>query len=192
MEYIQTLHGHIKKSLMDKLSKVDLIVFDVDGTLTDGGIYFDNNGTELKRFYAQDGLGIALLSKFNITSAIITGRQSKLVERRAQELKISYVKQGCSSKDQALQEIKQQAQLQNLCLCMGDDLNDLPMFELADIKVSPQDANAYIKSISDLVLNSKAGYGAAREICDLILIAKGYMTQNGNLTNINHFKINRQ
>ncbi len=192
MEYTQTLHGHILSSKLNLLKDIELVVFDVDGTLTDGGIYLDNSGLEFKRFYAKDGLGIGLLSHFNIATAIITGRHSKLVERRAQELDIKYVMQGISQKDIALKEIKQKINLQGKCLCVGDDLNDLPMLEKADVKAAPQDANTYVKSICDIVLNAKAGHGAVRELCDLILIAKGNMTLEGALLNTDKYKCSRQ
>ena len=120
---------------------IKLIVLDVDGTLTDGKITYDNEGNELKSFNVKDGLGIAAWIKLGKKAAIITGRKSQIVENRAKELGITYIKQGISNKANALYEILDQSQIHiDEVAIIGDDLNDLSMFKIAKYTFAPKDS----------------------------------------------------
>lgn len=175
-----THYQTLSPQLVDKLNNIQLVVFDVDGTLSDGGIFLDRQENELKKFNCKDGMGISLLIKANIKVALLTGRNSPLTARRAKELGINYVIQGKMDKEEALLELMQELNISkdNLAV-MGDDVNDLPLFNNASVSVAPVDAYHYMKSIATLVLTNHGGQGAAREFCDLILMAQGKMRPDG-------------
>jgi 3-deoxy-D-manno-octulosonate 8-phosphate phosphatase (KDO 8-P phosphatase) len=150
---------------------IELIVFDVDGTLTDGKIVYTNSGDELKNFDVKDGLAIATWTKkFGKKAAIITGRRSSLVERRAKELGITHLVQGVDNKDEILDQILQSEglTLKNVA-AIGDDLNDLSMLKNAGLSFCVADAVDPVKNIVDVVCRSKGGQGAAREAIEHIL-----------------------
>ena len=177
---ITTCWGEQSSALMDRLSRLRLVVFDVDGTLTDGGIYLDNKDGEMKRFMTRDGLGIAQLQCHGVRCAIITGRNAPVVSRRMQELKVDLVLQGVADKSAALSGLMEKLGCKTEeVAAMGDDLNDLPMFERAGLCACPADAHPYICNICDVVLTQKGGHGAAREFADLILIAQGKLNLQG-------------
>ena len=140
--------------------KIKLIVLDVDGTLTDGGVYYDSNGNEFKRFDVKDGLGIRVAQKAGLEFAIITGRESHMVERRTSELGkypalLNLAKElGCT-----LEEIAY----------IGDDLNDLQCMESVGFAACPADAAKQIKSTAHYVSIYKGGYGAVRDILEHLI-----------------------
>ncbi|EES89046.1 KdsC family phosphatase [Helicobacter canadensis] len=149
---------------------IKLIVLDVDGTLTDGKITYDNEGNELKSFNVKDGLGIAAWIKLGKQVAIITGRKSQIVENRAKELGITHIKQGISNKAKALYEILEQSQIQiNEVAIIGDDLNDLSMFKIAKHTFAPKDSAKEIQKIAHTTLSKKGGKGAVREMIDILI-----------------------
>ncbi len=149
---------------------IKLIVLDVDGTLTDGKITYDNEGNEMKSFDVKDGLGIAAWIKLGRQVAILTGRKSQIVENRAKELGITYIKQGVTNKAQALEEILAQSQISiNEVAIIGDDLNDLPMFRIACHTFAPKDSAKEIRKIAHKVLSKKGGKGAVREMIDWLI-----------------------
>ncbi|MBX7490588.1 KdsC family phosphatase [Helicobacter turcicus] len=149
---------------------IKLIVLDVDGTLSDGNIIYSDNGAEIKAFNVKDGLGIATWIKLGRQVAIITGRKSKLVENRARELNITYIKQGIKDKAQALKEILTEA---NIALSevaiIGDDLNDLSMLRLVKHSYAPKDAAKIVKQNVRKVLKQKGGKGAVRAMIDVLI-----------------------
>lgn len=157
----------------EKAEKIKLIILDVDGTLTDGKIYIDNNGIEGKAFNVKDGFAIAQAIKFGIKFAIITGRSSKLVEKRAQELKIEDIYQGVNNK---LEKLDQLCKKYNLnygeIAYMGDDINDLPVLKRAGLKAVPNDAVREVKEIADFISCFSGGKGAVRELIEYILRKK--------------------
>ena len=150
---------------------IELIVLDVDGTLTDGKIIYTQNGDEVKSFCVKDGLAIASWIKLGKQVAIITGRNSKIVERRAKELGIRYFFQGIHNKQEVLEEL-----LENLNLTMhnvasiGDDLNDYKMLKASKLAFVPADASSYVKEIADVVLSKNGGYGAVREMIEQLIV----------------------
>lgn len=146
------------------------IVLDVDGCLTDGSIIFDSSGVETKAFNVKDGLAIATWIRMGRQVAIITGRESEIVKRRAEELKISHLRQGCKNKAAELQKIMAAESLQpDQIAVMGDDLNDRGMLELAGWSFAPQDASSHIIAQVDEHLSSAGGRGAVREMIERIL-----------------------
>lgn len=156
------------------LQRVKMLAMDIDGTLTDGGIYIGNQGEIFKKFDAQDGMGLNLLRKSGIILAIITGRSSDIVAERARELKITEVMQGISRKDETIQQLAKKHGLQKEeILYIGDDLNDLPAFAAAGITACPSTATAYMKERADVLLTQAGGQGAIRELAELILKSKG-------------------
>ncbi len=149
---------------------IELIVLDVDGTLTDGKIFYTDKGEEIKAFNIKDGLMVASWNRLGKKSAIITGRNSKIVERRAKELGITYVIQGERNKAKALKEILQKENLTfSQIAIIGDDLNDLSMMKLVNKTFAPVDANPYIYDYVSNPLTKKGGDGAVAEMVEIIL-----------------------
>lgn len=168
-----TCYGPVPEVIFERLSKIRLIAFDVDGTLTDGGIYLDPTVGEYKKFNPKDGLGMAHAVKVGLKMAIITGRNSPLTVRRMGELGINLILQGQSDKEQALNSLlTQEGVSREEAAVLGDDLNDVPLFKAAGFKVCPHDAHPYMRQIADLVLSRDGGRGAARELIDLILMSQ--------------------
>ncbi len=156
---------------------IELIVLDVDGTLTDGKIIYTSNGDELKQFQeskafdVKDGLAIASWTKkFNKKVAIITGRNSKLVEQRAKELGITHLFQGVDNKDEILENILKEEKISwEQVAAIGDDLNDYKMLNKAGLSFAVNDAVDDIKSLVDIVCSKNGGCGAVREMIEYIL-----------------------
>ncbi len=166
--------ARIPATVRDRAAALRLMVFDVDGVLTDGSLWYGEHGEVAKRFNALDGHGLRLLGKSGVTVALMTGRQGPIVDRRAAELGIPHVMQGVHDKGAALAEL---AQRLNVLLehtgYMGDDLIDLPAMQRAGFAASVPDAPAYIAQAAHWVASRPGGSGAARECCDLILAAQG-------------------
>jgi 3-deoxy-D-manno-octulosonate 8-phosphate phosphatase (KDO 8-P phosphatase) len=163
------------KNQINKLAqKIRLVIFDVDGVLTDGGIILDNEGNEFKVFHVRDGHGIKMLLKAGIKVAIITGRQSKVVQIRAKELGITEVYQKCHNKTDAYERIKKKFSLKDEEIAfIGDDIVDLPLMKRAGISFAVADSADEVKSHATSVTKNRGGRCAAREVTDLILKANG-------------------
>jgi 3-deoxy-D-manno-octulosonate 8-phosphate phosphatase (KDO 8-P phosphatase) len=158
----------------NRAAVVRLLALDVDGVLTDGLIYYGNSGDELKAFNIKDGLGIKLLQKTGVKVAIITGRRSELVARRARELGIEEVVQGREDKRQALLELCQRHGMDmSECAYMGDDLPDLGAILAAGLGMTVADASSAVREAADWCSHYNGGCGAVREACEFILSAKG-------------------
>ena len=156
--------------------QLKLLVMDVDGVLSDGQIYFANSGEEIKAFNTQDGLGIKLLQKQGIESAIITGRQSEIVANRAENLGIDHVIQGCDTKLQALNTLKSSLGLEyHEIAYIGDDLPDLPAIRAVGLGMTVNNANPHIKDHATWCSTHAGGHGAVREACDFILEQRGVL-----------------
>lgn len=157
-----------------------LLVMDVDGTLTDGKIYITEKGEAFKAFDVKDGYGIKnILHNIGMKSAIITGRISEIVERRAQELEVDWVYQGVSDKRECLQNLMDKHRYtKEEVIYVGDDLNDLECMQMAGYSCCPADAHERIKEIADYVAGKCGGAGAVREVIDM-LNAKEYREQGG-------------
>ncbi len=149
---------------------IKLIVLDVDGCLTDGSVIYTANGDEIKAFNVKDGLAIASWIKMGKKAAIITGRVSSIVTRRAKELQINHLYQHVKDKKAKLEEIiKKEAISYEEVAVIGDDLNDYAMLKEAGISFTPSDGSAYIKNIVNVVLSKKGGEGAVREMIEYII-----------------------
>ena len=153
---------------------IKLLVFDVDGCLTDGSIIYGSNKDEYKAFNVKDGLAIASWSRLGFKSAIITGRNSKVVERRANELGITHLHQGIKDKKTLLEEILKEENLtwENVA-AIGDDLNDIGMLKSVGWSFTPNDGVSLIQKSVKTVLKTDGGRGAVREMIDMIVEDEG-------------------
>lgn len=155
---------------------VRLLLLDVDGVLSDGGIVYDSEGRELKRFHIHDGLGIKLLQQHGIQVGIITGRISPMVERRARELSIELLVQGREDKAAAMQEVVSHLSLTgDVVAYMGDDLPDLAAIAQAGLGIAPANAVSVVRQRAHLVTSATGGNGAVREAAEFILDAQGLL-----------------
>lgn len=148
--------------------------FDVDGVLTDGGLYFSENGEALKRFSTLDGHGLKLLAMAGITPAVITGRDSRPLRLRLEALGVRHVRYGTENKKPAAQSILDELQLGwEQAATMGDDWPDLPVMQACALACAPPGAHAQARDLAHHITSAPAGFGAAREFCDLLLVASG-------------------
>ncbi len=161
---------------LEKARRVRLLVLDVDGVLSDGRLYYGNTGEELKAFYTPDGLGIKLLQAAGIEVAIITGRSSSIVERRAGELGIERIVQGRDDKLDALMEILAGTQLSlEQVAYMGDDLPDLGAIQAVGLGMTVASGDDFVASQADWRSQRAGGLGAVREACEFILDAQNLL-----------------
>lgn len=149
---------------------IKLLVLDVDGTLTNGKITYTNSGEELKSFDVSDGLAIATWTKtFGKKVAIITGRDSKIVQKRADDLNIQYVYQGIKNKREVLEKILEKEKISwSEVAAIGDDLNDYSMLKKAGLSFTPANGSAYIKEFVNVICQNSGGSGAVREMIEYI------------------------
>ena len=151
------------------MKDIKLLILDIDGTLTDGKIYIDNNGNEMKSFNVKDGLAISKLIKYGLECAIITGRKSNIVEYRSKELGIKYVYQKVTNKLDTIEMILKDLKISfNNCAYIGDDINDLEAIKNVRFSACPSDAVYEVKENCDFVSKFKGGEGAVREIIEYI------------------------
>ncbi|SMG66479.1 3-deoxy-D-manno-octulosonate 8-phosphate phosphatase, YrbI family [methanotrophic bacterial endosymbiont of Bathymodiolus sp.] len=163
---------------IEKAKNIKLLILDVDGVLTDGKLFFDEQGKEYKSFNAQDGLGIKLLQKAGIQVAVISGRASKPVALRMEMLGIELVYLGQADKGQAFKEIIAKVGCRpDQAAHVGDDLMDLPVLLQVGMAIAVQDASEYILPYVDWQTRLAGGQGAVREVCDFILQAQGKMDE---------------
>lgn len=159
---------------MERARKVKLLVLDVDGVLTDGGLYYGPEGEALKRFDVKDGHGIVLCRDTGLPSAILTARSSRAVEVRAGELRIPFVLQGQRDKKAGLEKLLGLCELAPEALAyIGDDVNDLPVLTRVGFAAAPADARPEVKEHVHYVCENRGGHGAVRELCELLLRAQG-------------------
>ncbi len=160
----------MSKKIQEKLSRIKLVAFDVDGVLTNGEIIYTDKGEEIKIFNAKDGQGMSLLRKEGLLTAIITARTSFIVEKRGKDLDIPIVYQGSKNKINSLDEILEKHNLDySEVAYVGDDIPDICVLEKAGAAFCPADAIEEVKEICDFVSSKEGGKGAVREICNLIL-----------------------
>ena len=161
------------KGIWQRAAGIKLLVLDVDGVLTDGRLLFDAEGREQKVFHARDGYGIRALMRSDIEVAIISGRKSRPVEARMQELDVRYVYLGQSDKIATLNKLAEQLgiTLQQIAY-VGDDMPDLECMQAVGMSIAVHDAHQTIRKISDWRTSLPGGRGAVREVCDLIMDAQ--------------------
>ena len=161
------------ESLTASLQKIKLLALDVDGVLTDGSIYISPAGEVFKGFNAKDGMGISCALRSGLQIAVITGRQSPIVERRCEELGITLLQQGVKDKRLALQQMAQKLGLvREEIAYMGDDLNDIPAFKASGLNLVPADAAIEVMAVADIITKASGGRGAVREAISMILAAQ--------------------
>ena len=160
----------LSRKILDKLAEIKLLSLDVDGVLTDGGIYYTDTGDSFRKFNAKDGMGITHLQKTGISVAIISMGMPGAIDHRAKRLGIRYVYTDVADKSASMRVI-----ITNLGINMsevahiGDDINDLPLFGVAGLSIAVADAMDEVKNMADIVTTKNGGAGAVREIADLIL-----------------------
>jgi 3-deoxy-D-manno-octulosonate 8-phosphate phosphatase (KDO 8-P phosphatase) len=164
-------------TLIERAVDIRLLVLDVDGILTDGRLYFTARGEEMKCFHVRDGAGIVHLLRAGLQVGVISGRDSKAVERRMTELGVTWIRQRVEDKYSALRELLDILGLTTQQVaCMGDDSADVPLLEVARLAISVPDAHPSAKSRAHFITQALGGQGAVREACDLILEGQSRVT----------------
>lgn len=170
--------SELDQKLLQRASAIRLAIFDVDGVLTDGRLYFMPDGTEFKSFNTLDGHGIKMLMASGVEVAIISGRQSPLVERRAANLGIRHLIQGREDKLNALNELLESIPVElSQIAFLGDDLPDLPVMRRVGLGVAVASADSFVRQHAHGITLASGGAGAAREFCELIMTAQGTLEQ---------------
>lgn len=163
-------------TIINLAKNIKLIIFDIDGVLTNGALFFDNQGQEYKAFNSQDGHGLRMLLECGLQAAIITGRKSKLVDHRMHELGIEIVFQGYRDKRPAFEKLLKQTGLKAEQIAyMGDDVVDLPIMTQVGMAIAVKDAHPFVIQHADYVTSKIGGNGAAREAIETILQAQGLL-----------------
>lgn len=158
----------------ERLAGIRLLVFDVDGVLTDGSVLYDRSGGELRRFDVHDGLGIVAVRTAGVAVAWLSGREHAAVERRAAELGVDFLIQGAADKASALSRLIQRAGVVEAEVAyVADDWNDIPAMRIAGVRFAVADAAEEVRQMADYVSAAPGGRGAARDICMRILAARG-------------------
>ncbi len=166
------------QEILEKARPVRLIIFDVDGVLTDGNLYLGNSGEELKAFNIKDGLGIKLLMQSGVEVGVITGRSSELVAQRMQSLGVKHIYQGQHEKLPAYQELVAKLGLEpEQVAYVGDDLIDLPLMRRVGFAVAVEDAHPLVKQHAHWQTPAAGGKGAVREVCELLMKAQGTLDE---------------
>lgn len=161
--------------LLLRAQDVRVAFFDVDGVLTDGGLYFSEHGEALKRFHTLDGHGLKLLQRAGITPAVVTGRDSPALRLRLQALGVTHVRYGTEDKRPAAEAILDELGLNwSQAAAIGDDWPDLPVLRRCAFAAAPPGAQAEVLAMAHHVTRAPGGLGAAREFCDLLLVASGH------------------
>lgn len=178
MSMLNTLYAPIEQSLFERFKQIKLLVCDIDGVFSDGRLYLGNAGEELKAFHTKDGYGVKAILKAGIDVAVITGRRSQIVEQRMTALGVPHIIQGQEDKASTIQQLIQDLALeQTQVASMGDDMPDLGMFQYSALKISVADGHPYVKQQANYITQTKGGFGAVREVCDLLLQAHGTLEQ---------------
>lgn len=163
---------------LDKLGDIRLVAFDVDGVFTDGRFYLSDDGVETKAFHTQDGFGVRQLLTSGVEVAVISGRPSGAVEKRMAELQVPHVVLGCKDKVAAMDELATKLGLDmGACAYVGDDLPDLPLLEHVGFSVAVANAVPALRERCDYVTVKSGGFGAVREVCDLITSMRSSATR---------------
>lgn len=160
----------MKKSLFTKCSRIKLVLTDVDGVLTDGGMYYTVDGDIMKKFHVRDGMGVTLLRKNNIDTIIVTKEKTKMVKQWARKMKVKKLYDGIIQKEAILDKICKEYNISPQEIAyIADDVNDLELLKKVGFAVTPNDGIKQAKKICDYVCKSRSGEGAFRELVDLIL-----------------------
>ena len=171
----------IAEDILEKARPIRALLFDVDGVLTDGGIIYDNDRQELKRFNVKDGQIIKYLKKYGIITGVITGRYSEVVRSRCEELGIDLHHHGINDKRAVFEQIMHERGLRaDEIAYIGDDINDLSVLVRCGLSATPADGHWAVQQKVDMVLEKKGGEGALRELADVLLLAGGHYEEITN------------
>ncbi len=158
----------------EKIKKIKLLVMDVDGTLTDGKVYYSKNGEELKAFSIIDGMGIEIFHNLGYRTAILTSETSQIVTARSMKLKIDNVILGSKDKKKDLENLAKELELDlSEIAYIGDDINDVPAMKIVGFSACPANSLKYVKNFVDYICENSGGNGAVREVIELILEKQG-------------------
>ena len=159
--------------LLKKCIDIKILLTDVDGVLTDGGMYYSTHGDVMKKFNSKDGMGINILRKKNISTIIVTKEKTDIVKKWAKKMNVKKVYDGVLKKELILEKICKSFKISEKEIAfVGDDVNDLELMKKVGFSVTPKDGNNAVKKIADYITKAKGGHGAVREITDLIIKAK--------------------
>jgi 3-deoxy-D-manno-octulosonate 8-phosphate phosphatase (KDO 8-P phosphatase) len=162
------------RDILEKAARIRLVIFDVDGVLTDGSLYLGDDGQEYKAFHSRDGHGMVTLQETGVTIGIITGRTSEVVRLRMASLGIRHVYQGQRDKRAAYDQLKQDLGLADDQIAfVGDDIVDLPVMRHVGLAIAVQDAHPVVKQHAHWQTAAAGGRGAARDVCELLMEAQG-------------------
>lgn len=176
MSCVETLYGEISSSLLGTFGQIKLLVCDVDGVFSDGRIYMGNDGAELKAFNTLDGYGVKAIMKVGIEVAVITGRSSQIVQNRMSALGIKHIIQGQEGKQEAIKSLQSQLNISpSKTASMGDDMPDVGMFQESELPIAVSNAHPFVKQQAKYITTQQGGFGAVREVCDLLLQAQGQL-----------------
>lgn len=164
----------VSEKIADKAVKIELLLTDCDGVLTDGGVYYSAQGEEMKRFSLRDGMGVERLRKLaGVDTGIITGENSPIVLQRVEKLKIKVYHPGANNKLEVLKDILHLKKLRaEQVAYIGDDSNDLEIIEKVGLSACPADAMPFVQKVVDIVVENKGGHGAFRDFAEIIINAK--------------------
>jgi len=166
------------KDILERASRIKLLIFDVDGVLTDGSLFLGDDGQEYKAFHSQDGHGIKMLQRHGVRCAIITGRTSKVVEHRMRNLGIDLIYQGQENKLKGFADLLQRVELDpEQVAYVGDDVVDLPVMRKVGLAIAVQDAHPWVLKHAHWQTPRCGGRGAARDVCEMLLEAHGVLRQ---------------
>jgi 3-deoxy-D-manno-octulosonate 8-phosphate phosphatase (KDO 8-P phosphatase) len=162
------------QNIIDKAKNIRLVIFDVDGVLTDGGLILGENGNEYKIFHVRDGQGLVMLRDSGCHVGVITARSSKIVSERMKTLGIEYVYQGQNDKGKAVEELMEKLEVtSDQTAFVGDDFIDFPAMRCAGLSIAVADAHPLVIEHADWTTTAMGGQGAAREVCEFIMQAQG-------------------
>ena len=163
----------MNKKLKEKIKKIKLIATDVDGVLTDGGMYYSSKGDVLKKFHARDGMAVSILKKNTIPTVIITKERNQIVKKWSSKMNIDKLFDGVKNKEEVVSKLcKSYGLSENNIAYIGDDVNDLEILKKTGFTATPKDGNLEVKKIVDYICKNRGGEGVLREICDLIISIK--------------------
>ncbi|WP_434358326.1 3-deoxy-manno-octulosonate-8-phosphatase KdsC [Parasalinivibrio latis] len=180
---IETLYGSVAPDIYSRAAEIKLLICDVDGVFSDGRIYMGNDGEELKAFHTRDGYGAKALMNAGVEIAVITGRRSHIVEQRMKALGVKHIYQGQDDKETAYRDLAGKLNIEAAQTAyIGDDLIDWAVMQHIGLSVCVNDGHPLLARRADYVTHTPGGYGAVREVCDLILEARGELDTHKGLS----------
>ena len=163
----------MNQKLKEKIKKIKLIATDVDGVLTDGGMYYSSKGDTLKKFQAVDGMAVSILKRNTIPTVIITKERNQIVKQWSSKMNVDRLFDGIKNKEKIIPKLCKLYNLsENNIVYIGDDVNDLEILKRVGFSITPKDGNLEVKKIVDCICKSRGGEGVLREICDLVISVK--------------------